>query len=644
MPHPNFPYTIPSTTGRFPPLPRLIPSEKKAKYFLERQLGASRKKAADIAGISLGSARGLDARTTGTATKTYRHDVIEKPIPYHALKKEAKRAYNDIALFAERYYGMILLPFHLEDTERITELYSTPEKEYVVINMVPGSGKTEFYTRILPAWLTIRDRTIKGMLGSASHKLATRFTRVLRTDFTRQFPLRRSADDIAQGWCTDAVSTLQRDYGRFRPEAYEDDVVWRQDSFIVAQHHDISLADKEHTWAAFGRDSEEIGTRVKVAVWDDLYSEKRLKTPEAKEDMYRWWTTVAEERLEPGGLLLLVGQRLSPDDIYHYALQKQRMDDDGNLTRKYHHIIHKAHYDDLCKGVETHHHDADPWPKGCLLYPRRIKWREISEKKVNEPELYAYVFQQEDYAPSDVLVQRIWVEGGVDKETGEEFIGCWDDDRDICELPRGLSPPLYSFATADPSPSKFWSVQWWIYHPASQSRFLMDLHRGRMDAPDLLDWDHANSRYVGLMDEWQARSLKLRYPISHWIIEVNAAQKFLLQYDHVRRWRSLQRVMVIPHTTGVMKSDHELGVPSLREHWKHGRVRLPGSTHYARSKVKPLVDEVLRYNPTIQRQVGTDDCVMAQWFFEWNLPRLTARGILVPRQKRPSWAKQYARV
>lgn len=600
--------------------------------------------AAREVGVSLNTARGIEYRATKVAGQavSLREDVPE-PLPYSKLSESAKRAYKDIGYFARRYYGLILMPFHLEDTARIQELAATREKEFVCINIMPGTGKTEFYTRVLPAWLTVRDRTIRGMLGSASHTLASRFTRSLRTDFTRRTPIERPDDAKKEGWAVDAISTLAADYGHFRPETGDDDSVWRQDRFVVAQLRNQSIAEKEHTWAAFGRDSEEIGTRVNIAVWDDLYSEKRIRTPETKSELYRWWTSVAERRLEPGGLLLLVGQRLGPDDIYHYVLGQTRSDDEGNPVPKYHHIIHKGHYEDRCKGAENHHLDAPPWPIGCLLYPKRVSFREISDIQRNTPDIYEYVIQQSDYAPTDVLVHRIWVEGGVDENTGEEFPGCWDENRDICEFPRGLTPPLYSFATADPSPTKYWSVQWWLYHPGTEQRFLLDLIRARMDAPDLLDWDYSASAFTGLMDDWQRRSVLLAVPITHWIIEVNAAQKFLLQYDHVRRWKMANSVTIVPHTTGVNKSDSDLGVPAVAPHWKYGRIRLPGKSHQSRARVQPLVDEACRYNPATQKQSGTDDCVMAHWFNEWNIPRLTVRGPKIIQQARPSWALAYAR-
>ena len=66
------------------------------------------------------------------------------------------------------------------------------------------------------------------------------------------------------------------------------------------------------------------------------------------------------------------------------------------------------------------------------------------------------------------------------------------------------------------------------------------------------------------------------YPISHWIVEVNAAQRFLLAHDFVRKWQALRMVNVIPHTTSRNKLDQNLGVEALLPPlWRTGQVRLP---------------------------------------------------------------------
>ena len=117
--------------------------------------------------------------------------------------------------------------------------------------------------------------------------------------------------------------------------------------------------------------------------------------------------------------------------------------------------------------------------------------------------------------------------------------------------------------TVDPSPTKYWAILWWIYQPSTEFRWLMDLERRPMQANEFLDFNYAQP---STPDSWRNGSrprIDLGYPISHVIVEDNAAQRFLLQYDHVRRWMALRSVEIIPHSTHRNKSDAEYGVETI---------------------------------------------------------------------------------
>jgi hypothetical protein len=354
---------------------------------------------------------------------------------------------------------------------------------------------------------------------------------------------------------------------------------------------------------------------------------------------------VAESRLEPAGMMALIGQRLAADDLYRFALDMtQPLDNEDDLVdaglsdeaianlrsdKKYKHLIYKAHYEEKCDGTQ-HRRDSPPFPDGCLLDPRRLGWRDISNLLANRGERFMVVYQQEDLDPSEVLVRNEWVYGHGDNP------GCIDRDRDIWDIPRGISArDCLVIATADPSPTNFWAVQCWLYHPESGQRFLLDLIRQKMEASAFLDYNINEGRYTGIMEEWQNISEGIGFPIQYWIVESNAAQRFMLQYDSVKNWRQMRGVEIIPHNTNhINKTDETLGVTVLQSHYRFGRVRLPGKGEGKVRSLK-LIDEVTKY-PNGTR---TDDCVMAQWFLEWNIPNLYLPRTAVATVHRPTWVK-----
>ena len=626
--------------------------EKWTQYLALRRAGNSMYAAAKECEISYHSCRDAE---NGKAPRNYvaaEETLGEQPaigIPfYDDLCPEAQAAYDNIEIFAKRYFGIILQPWQVEATERIMKLMETDYEEYAVINAPPGSGKSTFFAKVLPAWATIRNRAIRGMIGSASQRLAEWYSRRLRSEFDRAHPVKAELNDVRLGLAVDAEATLQQDFGMFKPDSSE---IWRSEAFTVLQQDDAPLSQKEPTWSAFGMDSGFLGGRFDLVIWDDVYDPRKMRSAESREDMRRWWDEVAETRLEPGGLLILQGQRMSADDIYRYALDKVAPPDEMELEefdpedapddwRKYHHLKYPVHHEELCKG--DHKPDAAPWPEGCLLYPRRLPWRRLRHIKAQTPDRFEVLYQQSDVNPASVLVDPLWVSGGVGSD-GVDYVGCWDNDRDLWEIPKGVSGDLFVVATADPSPSQYWALQCWAYNPETQFRYLLESYRRKMDAPSFLDWNHADQIFTGIAEDWWQITNDMGRPITHWIIEANAAQKFILQYDHFKRWASIRGVELVPHYTHSRnKGDPKYGVQMLAPLWRLGRVRLPGKQNtQARPHSLLLINEVTRWNAE-GTGARTDDCVMAQWFLEHNLEKLYIPSIVNDRQWRPTWISDIA--
>jgi hypothetical protein len=488
------------------------------------------------------------------------------------------------------------------------------------------------FTNDIVLWLICRDRSVRVLIGSSTQRLAENYTNRLRRTLERARPL---PENPMQGRPFPAEAALAQDFGRFRPPVTSGDM-WTRSQFTVMQLDADTVEDKEPTCAAYGMDTEFLGHRANLVIWDDLVTSRVLRSAEMIERQRQWWVEEGETRLEPGGLLILQGQRMGAEDLYRYCLDME-MGEGGGRERKYRHVVYPAHFEDRCEG--DHGPDAHPWPEGCLLDPVRLPWggpKGLVTIQRNRGQAYRVQYQQEDVDPEEVLVPRLWVDGGVDPATGEMLPGCWDPGREAGEVPRGLAQPLVSVATADPSPTKFWAIAWWLVQPSTGQRLLLDLIRQAMDAPDFLDWDHQNQRFFGIMHEWQERSKEQGAPITYWIIEVNAAQRFMLQYDHVRRWQRMAGVQIIGHSTHRNKADPDFGVQMVKNLYRFGQVRLPGGKITGRLAALKLIDEVTRYPHT-----SSDDCLMAQWFLEYQLAAGALRHVGRKREptrlRRPSW-------
>jgi hypothetical protein len=341
---------------------------------------------------------------------------LEGPKSYDRLSAEAQRALEDFDYFRRRYFGRISTPWQNEAGVALVELLESPDKEYVVMNMPPGSGKTTLIHDLV-CWIICRNRSVRLLIGSATQNLAQNMLMRIRRSLERTIP--EIADDAlkSRGLAVDAETTMALDFGRFKPLERD---LWTKEAFIVMQPDETgAISEKEPTLSAYGMDSGFIGGRFDGCFWDDLVDPRKIRSAEQKENLQDWYQDVAESRLEPAGMLALIGQRLAADDLYRFALDmEQPLDDEEELLdsglsetevaalrndKKYKHLLYKAHYEDKCNAL-NHKRTSEPYPNGCLLDPRRLGWRDISNLMANRGERFAVVYQQEDLDPSEVPV------------------------------------------------------------------------------------------------------------------------------------------------------------------------------------------------------------------------------------------------
>ena len=651
---------------------RAVPPADKAKFFALIAAGRNIKDACAETGVHYNTgtrwikkARALEAARkeadhkvssgagSGGRQSVAHHnfmDAIDLPsaIPHDKLCEEALRGLEDFDFFRTYYLGRVPSPWQVEAALTLVELLESEEKEFVVLNVPPGAGKSTLFHDVA-VWAIVRNRRIRVMIGSVSQNMAKMYSRRIRETLERVMPIEPDPMMVEKGLAVNAEGCLTIDYGRFKP--VDKGALWRAEEFVVEQLDGNGLDNKEPTVRAYGIEAEFIGHRADLCLFDDVASPDNARESVARDKLLERWDGVAEARCDPGGLLAVVGQRLGSGDLYAHCLAKETYDieDDINYDgsdvqtpedvaagqperlKKYRHIIYKAYYEELDTGKESRSFKSKPYPEGPLLDPKRLPWRDLSFIKHNKPDVFNVVYQQEDLDLDSRLVDRTWLTGGVGND-GVMYNGCIDNDRLPGYIPQGLSHPWVSIVAVDPSPTMFWAFVWIIYQPDLNLYHVVDLERIKLTAEEVLGYDTMTSTYSGMMEEWQDRSYDMGYPISHWVVEINAAQRFLLQHDFVRKWQSMHRVNVVQHTTSRNKLDEALGVEALIPPViRSGAIRFP--TMRGNWKTLAAVDELTKW--ARDKKHGTD-IVMALWMAILNLPNLTTSK-KPPRQWRPSW-------
>ena len=93
---------------------------------------------------------------------------------------------------------------------------------------------------------------------------------------------------------------------------------------------------------------------------------------------------------------------------------------------------------------------------------------------------------------------------------------------------------------------------------------------------------------------------------------------------------------MIPHTTGLMKKDPEMGVQALSPLYKQGRIRLPGKN--SNNHLQAFIEQHLHW------PMGKyDDQVMADWFVEAQWDNVSIKINRAPALWRPTWMKESER-
>ena len=605
------------------------------KYFDARNEGYGTEQSARKARLSPSTAYRFERGDPGSggleAAAVLGVNMVGGNLVAQPLSEEARKALEDFAYFRLRYFGRKSTPWQERAAYELLRILEdgTQDRKYVVMNEPPGSGKSTLFTHDIPCWLIVRNRTIRIQIGSRTERQARMYVGRIKRSLERDVPLRANADALARGLAFDAEACIQDDYGVFKPEGRSD--MWRAEALVVRQLDGVALDDKEQTVSAWGQDSGFLGGRYDFVIWDDLIDRKNMKTEESREQLKEWWDGEAESRVEPGGLLLLQGQRIQHNDLYRHCLDKKKIDE----TPKYTHIVYKAHYDDQCTGS---HDNLQPWPQSCLLDPGRLPFDHLQTLKHNNPRSFAVMYQQEDGDIAGGLVDATWITGGLDQE-GYPAPGCLDKERRLLEVPPNLMGGNgWSFVTVDPSPTEWWGVIWWVYDPESENRYIIDLHRRRLNPEQFLSLDLDTFEWSGLVTELWERSNELEAPISHIVVEVNAAQRWLLNQPHVQRWSAMTGVAFVPHTTSVNKQDPKYGLESIGDLFRQGMIRIPWSTPQSRLQMGYLIQEGITYPDG-----DTDDTLMSTWF-----QKLAVENHYTPRREgmyqmnRPGWMS-YAR-
>lgn len=474
--------------------------------------------------------------------------------------------------------------------------YEPAEQHLLLINCPPDHSKT---TTITVDWVVYRmchDPNVRVRLISKTATFAQTFLYEIKTILTH--PKYRE---------------LQLDYGPVGG--------WKgsADSWTATQIYlggDVrDSGEKDPTVAVAGIGGQIYGSRADLIIVDDAVV---LSNAMEFDKQIRWLQQEAMSRLTGQGVLLVVGTRVAPVDLYSELRNPERYPEGETPWTYFAQPALMEGADDpekwltlwprtntpcgcrgICKG------STEPGPDG--LFPKYDGAHLAAKRRTQLTDTWPLVYQQQDVA-DDAVFKAALVARAVN---GQRMAGPLKAGAVGHPEQGGLGH--YLIGSMDPAMVGNTAAIVYSVDRATGKRYVLDIH----DQPAMTP-----AAIKDLIKKWTEK-----YHLNEWRIEKNAFQQYLTQDADLRDWLAGRGCVLKEHHTGTGKWDAEFGVASVAPLFgsmdeNTGRtitdplIELPATKRH--EAAKRLVEQLVSWTPEAARkQRGPKtDIVMALWFAE----------------------------
>lgn len=443
--------------------------------------------------------------------------LFEDVAQYKGALTREKAQVDFMAFVKEMWPGFIHGRHHVLMAKKFQEIADGKLKR-LIINMPPRHTKSEFASNMLPAWFLGKFPEKKVIQCSNTAELAVGFGRKVRN----------------------LVGSEQ--YSKIFPN-----VSLRADSKAAGRWATSHGGD----YFAIGVGGTVTGKGADLLIIDDPHSEQEAKLaqgdPSVFDSVYEWYTSGPRQRLQPGGVIIIVMTRWSDKDLTGKLLKNDTEWDIVQLPA----IL----------------------PSGNALWP---EFWDISELLALKEELPVYKwnaqYQQTPTGEEGALIKRDWWQ-------------IWEHDRPPkCDfIIQSWDTAFTKSQRADYSACTTWGIFNLDEDPENVNIIMLDAWKDKLEFPDLKD---TAKRFY---DEWQPDAC---------IIEAKAAGAPLI--FELRR----MGVMVSDYTP-TRGNDKFVRINSVTDLFRSGRVWAP-ETKWA----DEVIEEMARF-PNAEHDDLVDSTVQA---------------------------------
>lgn len=450
-------------------------------------------------------------------------------------------------------------------------------KESAYMNISPRDhAKTTVHSIIRVAWEVCVNRNITFFIIFSTTDVAKLIMSQIKSQLTQNPAIRAG-------------------FGVFNPKELDStertvDLDWSQSS-ITVQRDDFSV--KDPTVAVAGSLTNVLSRRVDRLIVDDLLTDKVAYSEAESERLERWYFNDVQPVLKADGQEIITGTRYKKGDFYH-GIENLSLEQDGI----YRVFIGDAIVDELEREVLW----PDRWPYEALMRQRA----KMGSVRFNRN------YRNRITSDEDSPFPMVWFTGGLDRNTGVHFKGCYDTSLALGD--HRFAKEQLRFVTGGVDPA---------IGVSRKAKFFALVILGIDQANNLVIVDIVRGKFPFPVQKRMIIDLNRIYQPRAWAVESNAYQQALIQGIE----EDAAMVPIVPfHSNASRGQKPDIGVPSMDVYFETGRVRIPRKGSETVKITDQLIEELHYWE-----RYDTSDVAMALWFaFERLKPLMLSAGILPP--------------
>jgi hypothetical protein len=466
----------------------------------------------------------------------------------------------------------------------------------LLINYPPDHGKSTTWSVNYATYRVITDPNTRGCIISKTANLARQFLGAVKNRLT-----------------SPRYSELQK---AFAPEGGFQGESWTQNAIFVGGR---DSGEKDPTIQALGIGGQLYGARLDWVILDDVVDNSNAHR---FDEQLQWITTEVISRLPDDGLIMVLGTRIAPLDLYSKLRDMNEYDD---VTPLWSYLSQPA----VLEGTAD---TPDNWK---TLWPERWPGPALARRKatLGSAARWSLVYQQMDVSEEAVFPAGA-VEASINKSRAAGTLGGGVADSGI----RCNASYLYTVAGLDPATTGKTAMCVVRLCRVCGKRIVMD------------GFNMSNCPPAKMQE--QIRHFTEKYGVQEWVIERNAFQRYLTQDDVLRTYLYGKGCILREHFTSSNKFDEDYGVMSMQslfmscvdptegEPWRRrtsspcaqgagNLIDLPNRQFS--TFTDDLAEQLIVWQPKQNKRTILSDCVMALWFCEIACKRQLENAKAAPR-------------